>query len=62
MLNGGTSPRRKVPPRFPRLCSLYPFDNFRDVQLWAMARYESSYGRPSVQPEQERAALIQIDH
>jgi hypothetical protein len=44
MLNGGKSPRRKVPPRFPRLCSLYLLTNFGDVQLWALAHYEGSYG------------------
>jgi hypothetical protein len=53
MLNGGKSPRRKALPRFPRLCSLYPLINFGNVQLWALAHYERSYDRQSVQSELE---------
>jgi hypothetical protein len=53
MLNGGKSPRRKALPRFPRLCSLYPLINFGNVQLWALAHYEGSYDRQSVQSELE---------
>jgi hypothetical protein len=40
-------------------CTL--FINFRDMQFWALARYEGSYDRQSVQSELEGVALIQID-
>jgi hypothetical protein len=35
--------------------------NFGDVQLWALAHYEGSYDRQSVQSELEGLGLIQID-
>ena len=44
---------QKSTTSLPRLCSLYPLINFGDVQLWALAHYEGSYDRQSVQSELE---------